>query len=91
MSIGREYLIRGKVQGVGFRFFVSRCAVNIGVRGSVRNLPDGRVKVIAEGELSLISDFEKIIFKGPPEARVEDVKVFEIQTITNRKSFSILD
>lgn len=91
MSIGREYLIRGKVQGVGFRFFVSRCAVNIGVRGSVRNLSDGRVKVIAEGELSLISDFEKIVFKGPPKARVEDVEVFEIQAIANRKSFSILD
>lgn len=91
MLIGREYLIRGEVQGVGFRFFVSRCATNVGVSGSVRNLPDGRVQVIAEGESALISHFEKVIFKGPPKARVENVEVFEMQTITNRKGFSVLD
>ena len=89
--VRRAIYFSGRVQGVGFRFFVSRCAANIGVGGSVRNLPDGRVKVIAEGESSLMSHFEKVMFKGPPKARVDDVEVFEMSMIANRKSFSILD
>ncbi len=50
MSIARKFLISGEVQGVGYRFFAQRAAARHQVVGYVRNLPDGRVEAVAEGE-----------------------------------------
>lgn len=79
MIVSRRYLIRGRVQGVGFRFFVEDLAARENVRGYVRNLPDGRVEVVAEGELDAITRLERGLHRGPPAARVEgvDVEVLE--------------
>ena len=57
--IARRFLINGEVQGVGYRFFALRAAARHQVLGTVRNLPDGRVEVIAEGDRDAMDEFKK--------------------------------
>lgn len=71
----RRYVVRGRVQGVGFRFFVSRQAEALGVRGWVRNLPDGTVEAVAAGDESQVASFERVLATGPTFARVDGVEV----------------
>ena len=71
----RYILINGKVQGVGFRHFTRQNAMKLGVHGYAKNLPNGKVEVVAEGDKATLDEFMKILWKGPPAARVEDVKV----------------
>ena len=68
-------LISGKVQGVGFRYFTRQNAMRLGVHGYAKNLPNGKVEVVAEGDKGTLDAFVKILWKGPPASRVEDVKV----------------
>ena len=69
-------LVRGVVQGVGFRAFVRRHARRLGVKGFVRNLPDGfTVEIVAEGPDDAIEQLIGIVRKGPPGAIVEDVDI----------------
>ena len=65
----------GRVQGVGFRFFADAVAQREGLHGWVRNLPDGGVEALAEGEADAVERFERAIGHGPPGARVERVEV----------------
>ena len=71
----RYILISGKVQGVGFRYFTRQNAMRLGVHGYAKNLPNGKVEVVAEGDKGTLDAFVKILWKGPPASRVEDVKV----------------
>jgi len=73
--LARRYRITGRVQGVGFRFFAEAAARREGVRGWVRNTPDGAVEVLAEGDAEAIERFERSIRQGPSSARVADVEV----------------
>ena len=73
--IARRALVSGRVQGVGFRFFAERAARAAGVRGWVRNLPDGRVETLAEGEESAVAQYFEKIRKGPMGGRVDSVEV----------------
>jgi acylphosphatase len=77
MRVARRYLIRGRVQGVGFRFFTADVAAREGVSGWVRNLPDRSVEIAAEGEADAVDRFERAVRHGPPGARVDDVDVTE--------------
>ncbi len=70
-------LISGRVQGVFFRYYTREEAQRIGVRGWVRNLPDGRVEVLAEGTEEQLRLLESACRKGPPHARVLDLRVTE--------------
>jgi acylphosphatase len=63
------------VQGVGFRYFTEAAAARAGVNGWVRNLPDGRVEISAEGDAAVMEQFERVVRKGPPGARVENVEI----------------
>ena len=63
--------ISGRVQGVGFRWFVREEARRLGLAGWVRNLPTGDVELVAEGLPELLEAFARTIGKGPPGARVE--------------------
>jgi acylphosphatase len=74
MVVARRYLIRGRVQRVGFRYYVQDAARREGVRGLVRNMADGRVEVIAEGETEAVFHFELSVRRGPQGARVDDVE-----------------
>jgi acylphosphatase len=65
--------IAGRVQGVGFRWFVREEARRLGLAGWVRNLPSGEVELVAEGSPDSLEAFAKTIGKGPPGARVEVV------------------
>lgn len=73
MIVARRYLVSGEVQGVGFRFFTEDAARREGLTGFVRNLGDGRVEAVAEGDAEAIARFERAIWSGPPQARVKDV------------------
>ncbi len=67
-------LMAGRVQGVGFRFFAVRQAQVLGVAGYVRNLPDGRVEVEAEGMRTTVESFRERMRQGPRSAVVRDVQ-----------------
>ena len=71
--ICRIYHVRGRVQGVGFRNFVQRCALQIGVAGYTRNLSDGRVEVLAQGSASNLEQLESELWRGPAWAEVTNV------------------
>lgn len=66
--------IRGRVQGVWFRASTRDAARRLGLTGWVRNLPDGRVEVVAEGEEARVSDFLDWCRRGPPMARVDELQ-----------------
>lgn len=68
--------ISGFVQGVGFRHFIKRTAQELGLKGWVRNLPDGRVDALFQGEKGLIEKMIKFCKKGPFLSEVGDVTVF---------------
>ncbi|MDE3156768.1 MAG: acylphosphatase [Acidobacteriota bacterium] len=74
MRIARRYLVEGRVQGVGFRFFTREAAMREGIAGWVRNTPEGQVEIVAEGESESMVRFEHAIRHGPPRARVEAVR-----------------
>jgi acylphosphatase len=65
-----RYLIRGRVQGVGYRYFVMREAGSLGVSGFARNLPDGTVEVVAEAADEVLQEFEGRLRAGPSFAHV---------------------
>ncbi|MFO7694795.1 MAG: acylphosphatase [Vicinamibacterales bacterium] len=73
MIESRTYLIVGRVQGVGFRWFARDAAMQEGLTGFVRNLPDGSVEVVAEGEHDALDRFEWKVSSGPRGARVDHV------------------
>jgi acylphosphatase len=71
----RKYVISGRVQAVGFRYFAERVATELGVTGWVRNLGDGRVEVHANGDREQLDRFEGRLRMGPAYA---DVRGFEV-------------
>lgn len=73
MIVARRYVIAGRVQGVGFRFFAEDQARIHHVAGYVRNLPDGRVEALAEGDEESVNAFERALHRGPRGAIIEDV------------------
>jgi len=74
----RRYLISGEVQGVGFRYFTLRVAERIGVRGWVRNLPNGSVEVEGEGTAEQLALLEERLRQGPAAASVTNVHWAEV-------------
>jgi acylphosphatase len=75
VRIARRFIISGRVQGVGFRFFAHDAAAREGIHGWVRNLPDRRVEALAEGDAEAMERFERTLRHGPPGARVDHVEV----------------
>jgi acylphosphatase len=85
-TIARRWIVRGRVQGVGFRFFVLRCATGIGVRGHVRNLGDGGVEVVAAGSRRQLDELAGYLHTGPLLSEVRAVEESET-AIPAQKSF----
>ena len=75
MIVARRFLIDGRVQGVGFRMFAEAAAAREGVHGYVRNLEDGRVEAVVEGEQGAVDRVELALRRGPSGARVESFEV----------------
>jgi acylphosphatase len=88
-SRARRYLVRGRVQGVGFRWFVEREARALGVAGWVRNNADSSVEVFAIGSQAQHLDLLTRLQKGPRAARVDRVEEFEAEIISGKNTFHI--
>lgn len=73
--MARRAVVRGRVQGVGYRFWAMRGAQELGVNGWVRNLPDGSVETFAEGEDAAMEKYLARLRYGPLTGRVDDVAV----------------
>jgi acylphosphatase len=89
MAVARRFVISGRVQGVGFRWFAHDAARREGVTGWVRNLPDGRVEAHVEGEDEAVTRVERALRNGPPGARVQTVTVDTEDATGAYKDFSI--
>jgi len=89
MKSSAEIIVSGLVQGVGYRYFTIRQAELFGLKGSVRNLTDGRVLVVAEGEKNLILQFKSELEKGPRFARVDQVQITFMEYKAKFNSFSV--
>lgn len=75
MRVARRFVVSGRVQGVGFRYFTQDVALREGATGWVRNLPDGRVEAHVEGEVEAVTRVERALRSGPGGARVATVTV----------------
>lgn len=69
----KHYLVQGRVQGVGFRWFVHREAAEIGLRGWVKNTDEGHVEIVAAGDPDQLAEFEAEIKKGSRGSRVDRI------------------
>jgi acylphosphatase len=78
MVVSRRFVIGGRVQGVGFRWFTVEQADVEGLSGFVRNLPDGRVEAIVEGDAESVDRLERALRRGPRGARVD---AFEVEPL----------
>jgi acylphosphatase len=74
----QHFLVKGRVQGVGFRWFVQREAAEIGLRGWVRNTESGHVEVMAAGEPDQLEDLQLALAKGSRGSRVDEVIEHEL-------------
>ena len=88
MNIQRKIVVRGKVQGVGFRNATWRKAMELGIMGAVRNLDDGSVEILASASEKEFKIFEKRCRKGPSHARVDCLEISELDQ-TGFPDFSI--
>jgi len=89
MRLARRFVISGRVQRIGFRAFVYDHAVNEGISGYVKNLPDGRVEVVAEGDSEAMLRLERALRQGPIAARVDEVEVDELPPAGRASYFTI--
>jgi len=87
--IARRFLVRGRVQGVGFRWFVEREAHILGIAGWVRNNSDGSVEVLAMGTTAQLAGLRSRLREGPRAARVDDVVESEAKAEAGLSTFRI--
>lgn len=85
----RRFIVRGRVQGVGFRWFVEREAHILGIAGWVRNNHDGNVEVLAQGTRDQLSGLHGRLREGPRAARVDAVEVADASPIAGLSTFRI--
>ena len=89
MVRAKDYLIRGRVQGVGYRYFAREAAERHGVRGYARNLSGGEVEVHAEGPETALQLFKQDLDRGPRMAHVTEVIETESTVSGTYSSFLI--
>jgi acylphosphatase len=85
----RRFLVRGRVQGVGFRWFVEREAQILRISGWVRNNHDGSVEVLAMGTPAQLAGLRSRLQEGPRAARVDGVEVSEAEPVAGLNSFQV--
>lgn len=89
MRVARRFLVSGRVQGVGFRYFTVDAARREGLHGYVKNHDDGTVEAAVEGESSAVERFERALRRGPSRARVEQVRVDDVEPSMLNEGFEI--
>ena len=90
MIIVKQYLVRGTVQGVGFRSFAVKVARQNDLNGFVRNLRDGSLEIIIEGNEWAVKLFDEGIREGPPLARVDEIRVEVREPVGDLLEFKII-
>jgi acylphosphatase len=85
----RRFLVRGRVQGVGFRWFVEREAHILGIAGWVRNNADSSVEVLAMGTSAQLAGLRVRLRQGPRAARVDDVEESKANPVAGLTNFRI--
>ena len=85
----KRFVVRGRVQGVGFRWFVEREAHMLGIAGWVRNRPDGSVEVLAMGSRDQLVGLRARLRQGPRAARVDEVEEAEAKPVAGLNAFRI--
>ena len=85
----RRFVVRGRVQGVGFRWFVEREAHILGIAGWERNNSDSSVEVLAQGTRDQLSGLRSRLQQGPRAARVDDVQESEAKAVPGLTTFRI--
>ena len=87
-----KFIVHGRVQGVGYRYYAKRSAEQLDVKGSVRNNPDGTVTVIAQGAEGQLALYEAYLFKGPSYSEIEKIdKTLQEETIKlSYSDFSVI-
>jgi acylphosphatase len=88
-NCGMRMIVRGRVQGVGFRAFVAREARQLGLGGFTRNLPDGSVEVVAGGQPLRLDLLAERLQAGPPLSRVDAVERFELDPAPSPGTFEV--
>jgi acylphosphatase len=89
MRSARRFIVSGRVQGVGFRYFALDAARRDGLQGYVTNRDDGSVEAVAEGEPEALERFERALRRGPSRSRVEHVMVDELTPQMQNTGFDI--
>ena len=84
----RRWFVRGRVQGVGYRYFAQKSAMGLGLRGYARNLDDGRVEVYAAGRPEQLDELAGMLHRGPRWADVRGVEEREA-ALERHSSFEI--
>lgn len=84
-----RFVVQGRVQGVGYRYFVDSTARRLGLAGTVRNLPDGSVECVASGTDEALETLYGELKKGPPLSRVTAVHRSDAPPLS-RKGFEIV-
>jgi len=87
--IARKFLISGRVQGVGFRYFAQRSSAKHQIRGYVKNLEDGRVEVLAEGNAKAVEGFRHDLAAGPAYSQVGQIEELVVEPSGLYSSFRI--
>ena len=81
--------MKGRVQRVGFRYFVENAAQREGIQGYVRNQHDGSVEIVAEGDVDAMQRFEMAVRRGPAGARVDDVDTIDVDPSAHFAGFRV--
>ena len=89
LGVARKFLIRGEVQGVGYRFFAQRAAARHQIVGYVRNCPDGSVEAFAEGAESRVEAFKQDLATGPQWAVVDQLEEINLEPTGRYSAFRI--
>ena len=89
MGVARKFLIRGEVQGVGYRFFAQRAAARHQIVGYVRNCDDGTVEAFAEGPASNVEAFKYELATGPQWAVVDQLEEINLEPTGTYSAFRI--
>jgi acylphosphatase len=85
-----RWVVVGRVQGVGFRHYALQAARSLGVRGWVRNLPEGSVEVQVAGPAEVLQQLKQALLRGPRGARVEDIEEERLVQVPTWRSFNVV-
>ncbi len=86
----KRYFVSGRVQGVNFRWAAAEQARALGLNGYARNLPDGRVEVLAAGPREALERLERWLWQGPPAAEVRELRSFDAEVTEAPGDFRIV-